>query len=511
MASRSIFAIGWTILLCASTFGVEAGETPAAPPEVGETAAAEDDTLAAPTKGDDALEAMLQFVNQPWKGDLDGMLKRGLIRALVVNSKTMYFSDKGRQRGISFELLSTFQDHINKKYPPSIKHIKTYVAFVPVSGDQLIPALLEGRGDIAAAATTITPERQKLVDFSEPFFRSIDEIVVTGPGSPELKALEDLAGQTVFVRPSTSYWEHLERLNERFKEEGKQPVDLDAAPEELDDEDLMEMINAGLSGIIIVDNYKAELWAKIFPNIVLHPEIVINAGGEIGWMFRKESPKLKEEVDVFAKKYGEGTSVGNTLVRRYVDSTKFVKAATSPKEMEKFEKLVGLFRKYADKYELDYLLMMAQGYQESRLDQNAKSRVGALGVMQLMPATGKQMKTGNIRELEPNIHAGVKYTRHVIDHYFKDEPIDDLNRTLFAFASYNAGPGRVRGLRKATKEAGLDPNVWFNNVELLAAKKIGSETVTYVSNIFKYYVAYKLVQEEEEARRKKKDSLQGGG
>lgn len=109
--------------------------------------------------------------------------------------------------------------------------------------------------------------------------------------------------------------------------------------------------------------------------------------------------------------------------------------------------------------------------------------------------------------LEPNIHAGVKYIRHMIDHYYKDAPMDNLNKTLFAFASYNAGPGRVRGLRKTAEKLGLDPNVWFNNIELVAAQKIGSETVTYVSNIFKYYVAYKLVQEEDEARRKAKDSL----
>jgi membrane-bound lytic murein transglycosylase MltF len=263
--------------------------------------------------------------------------------------------------------------------PPSVKHIKTYVAFVPVARDELIPALLNGRGDIAVAVLTITPERLKQVDFSEPFFHDINEIVVTGPESPDLKTLEDLVGQTVVVRPSSSYWEHLGRINERFKEEGRQPVILDPAPEELEDEDLMEMINAGLSGIIVVDDYKAELWAKVLPNIKRRPEITINSGGEIGWMLRKDSPKLKAEVDTLSKTHGQGTSVGNTLVRRYVDSTKFVKNATSPKDMEKFEKLVGLFRKYADQYDLDYLLMMAQGYQESRLNQKAKSRVGAVG------------------------------------------------------------------------------------------------------------------------------------
>ena len=465
------------------------------------------DALPETTAEEAAEEAMLRFVNEPWTGDLDAMVGRGLIRVLVIPSKTMYFSEKGKPRGIAYELLTIFQDWINKKYPPSVKHIKTHVAFVPVAPDQVIPALLEGRGDIGAAALTITPERRKQVDFSDPFFRDIDEIVVTGPASPKLETLDNLSGQEVFVRRSASYWESLERLNERFEQEGKEPVKLNSAPEQLGDEDMLEMLNAGLSAIIVVDNYKAALWANVFPDIEPRPEMAINTGGQIGWMLRKESPKLMAEVNAFAKKHGQGTSVGNTLIRRYADSAKFVKRATSPEELEKFEKLVGLFRKYADQYELDHLLMMAQGYQESRLDQKAKSHVGAVGIMQLMPATGKQMKTGNIRELEPNIHAGVKYIRHVIDSYFKDEPMDALNKTLFAFAAYNAGPGRVRGLRKAAEKSGLDPNVWFNNVELVAARKIGSETVTYVSNIFKYYVAFRLVLEEQAMRLKVKETL----
>jgi membrane-bound lytic murein transglycosylase MltF len=155
-----------------------------------------------------------------------------------------------------------------------------------------------------------------------------------------------------------------------------------------------------------------------------------------------------------------------------------------------------MFRTYGDKYGIDWMLMAAQGYQESRLDQNAKSTVGAIGVMQVMPATGKELNVGDITQMDPNIHAGVKYVRFMIDQYYKNEPMDDLNKGLFAFASYNAGAGRVAGLRKEAAKRGLDPNVWFHNVERIAAEKIGRETVTYVSNIYKYYVAYTLVQGE---------------
>ena len=168
----------------------------------------------------------------------------------------------------------------------------------------------------------------------------------------------------------------------------------------------------------------------------------------------------------------------------------------------KFGKVVDFYQKYGGQYNLDYLLMIAQGYQESRLDYNAKSPAGAIGIMQVMPATGKEFKVGDIRQVESNIHAGVKYIRFMVDQYYKNAPMDPLNKGLFAFAAYNAGPNRIDQFRKLAAKRKLNPNVWFNNVGLIAAEKIGRETVTYVSNIFKYYLAYQLIVEEQESRRK---------
>ena len=171
---------------------------------------------------------------------------------------------------------------------------------------------------------------------------------------------------------------------------------------------------------------------------------------------------------------------------------------------------MALFRKYSDRYNVDFLLMAAQGYQESRLDHRARSPVGAIGIMQIMPETGKSLKVGDITQLEPNIHAGVKYMRNLRDQYFANEPMDDLNKALFTFACYNAGPGRIRQLRAAAEKRGLNPNVWFGNVEQVASERIGRETVTYVANIFKYYVAYRLVLEETERRDAAKAAIKGG-
>jgi membrane-bound lytic murein transglycosylase MltF len=439
-------------------------------------------------------------VLKPWTGDLDGMVRRRTIRALVVYSKTFYFVDRGRQFGLSYEGLKIFERDLNRKLKAA--HAKVRIIFLPVARDELIPALLDGRGDIAVANLTITPERQKHVDFSVPVLTNVSELVVTGPRSPRIASVDDLSGREVLVRKSSSYYEHLEGLNERFRKEGKPPARLRPASEHLEDEDLMEMVNAGLVGLIVVDRHKAEFWQHIFKDIALHPEVAVSAGGEIAWMFRKDSPKLKVAVDEIVSTQAAGTLVGNELIRRYLKSTRLVANATSEDEIGKYHRMVSLFKKYGDQYEMDHLLVMAQGYQESLLNQELRSRVGAIGVMQLMPATGALMKVGDITRLEPNIHAGVKYMRTLIDQYYPNDPGDRLNRGLFALASYNAGPSRIQHLRREAAKRGLDPNVWFNNVEWVAAEKHGAETVTYVSHIYKYYIAYTLVTEDEEERRR---------
>lgn len=435
-------------------------------------------------------------------GDLNGMLQRRVIRALVVYSQTQFYVVRGRPQGIAYDALKAFEGFINKKFPAKTKHLSLHVIFIPVARDQMLPLLAEGKGDIAVGALTVTPERQKLIDFTEPTARNISEIVVTGPRSPAIANMEDLSGQEVFVRKSSSYWESLDKVNQQLKKDGKAEVKLRAAPEDLEDENLLEMLNAGLVGIVITDDYKARLWAQMYQRIKPHSEVAIAQGREFAWAVRKNSPKFMALANEFVRQHRQGTAFGNILIHKYIRSTKMIRNATDPAEMRKFTQMVNIFRKYSGRYSVDYLLMMAQGYQESQLNQARRSKAGAIGVMQLMPATGKQMQVGDIHQLEPNIHAGVKYVRFMEDKYFAGEPMDDTNKLLFSFAAYNAGPARVQQLRKATAQAGLNPNVWMNNVEMIAAREIGTETVTYVSNIYKYYIAYKLIAEQQAERKK---------
>jgi membrane-bound lytic murein transglycosylase MltF len=450
---------------------------------------------------------------KPWTGDLDGMIQRREIRILTVYSKTFYFVDKGVQRGASYDIGRLFVEDLNKKLAKDNKlkqkHLKVRAVFIPVDRNELLPALIAGKGDIAMSSIGVTEERQKLVDFSSPLVSNINVVVVAGPGSPALSSAEDLAGKQVFVRRSSVYYDDLVALNRRFAAEKKPAVIVKEAPETLEDEDLIEMVNAGLIPSTVSIDILASFWKQIFPKITVYDRITLRTGGAVAWAMRKGSPQLKAAADDFVARHAKGTSIGNQILARYFKSAKYVKDAASESERKKFLALIQYFQKYGDKYDVDWLLMAAQGYQESQLNQGAKSPVGAIGVMQVMPATGKELNVGDINQVEPNINAGIKYMRWMIDQYYGKEPMTKLDKALFAFASYNAGAGRISQLRKEAAKRGLNPNVWFHNVEYVAAEKIGAETVTYVSNIYKYYIAYKLIMESKAERAQTLEQMKG--
>jgi membrane-bound lytic murein transglycosylase MltF len=433
-----------------------------------------------------------------WTGDLEGMIERRIIRVLTTYSKTHYFIDQGTQRGLVPDAFKLFEDDLNKQL--KTKHLRVQVVFVPVAHDELVPALLEGRGDIVAAGTLISDWRKEAVDFTNPTRTGISVIPVTGPGAPPVAGVKDLAGRELYLRPSEIPRGAVERFNAELAKAGKPPVRVRPAPEVLADEDILEMVSAGLVQATLVEDYVAEFWQQVFPDLVLNREAAVRTDGQAGMMVRKGSPELLAELNAFLARYPGGSLNRNVLLQKYLKSVKYAKSATAADDMKRFREVIALLRKYGDQYSIDYLLVAAQGYQESGLDHSRKSHVGAIGVMQVMPKTGAEMKVGDIRNLEPNIHAGVKYIRFMMDHYYADEPMDDLNKGLFAFASYNAGPARIRGLREKAKARGLDPNKWFNNVEIVAAESIGRETVQYVSNIYKYYLAYQMVVEQLEER-----------
>jgi len=425
------------------------------------------------------------------------MLARRMIRVYSPFSRSLYFNDNGRERGIAVELVRDWERYLNIKYAKQLGKRPLTIYIMPATRNNLLPDVKNGLADVGIGNLTVTDERLKEVDFvpGDEGRRTISEVVVTGPKSPELKSLDDLSGKKVHVRKASSYYDSLQQLNERFKSENKPGVELILVPDALEDEDLMEMLDAGLVELQVVDDWKANMWAQTLPKITVRKDLVLRSGAKTGWAIRKDSPQLAAEIDDFFRNWAMKQGVADYRMRTYMSKVKELKNPTTSAEYKRFADTLAIFQKYGAKYGFDPLMLAAQGYQESQLNQHAKSSVGAVGVMQLMPQTGQQMNVGDIHLTEANIHAGAKYMDQLMSKYFGNAQFSEGNRPLFAFASYNCGPGNVSMARADAEKRGLDPNKWFNNVELVIAEQVGTETTTYVRNIYKYYVAYKLTQD----------------
>ena len=447
---------------------------------------------------------------RPRKIDFDQMLERRMVRVAIPYSRSLYFIDKGHERGVTAELMREFEQFLNKKYAKQLGKRPLTVILIITGRDELLSDVVEGTADIAAGNLTVTAKRSEIIDFvTGGGAPSVRELIVTGPKSPAIRSIDDLSGQILHVRKVTSYYESVLALNERFQKEGKEPVKIALLPDDLEDEDKLEMLSAGVLGLVIVDDWKARMWAQVLPKINVREDLVLRDDGKIGWAIRKDSPKLAAEIADFADKVARPSMPER--IAKYHKRIRQIANNTSGPEWKRFEQTTKLFQKYGTKYQFDPLMLSAQGFQESRLRQEARSPVGAIGVMQLMPATGEELGVGDITLIEPNIHGGSKYMDQLMSKYFPDANFSEQNRTLFAFASYNCGPGNVSKMRKEAAKRGLNPDKWFNNVEIVVSERIGLETTTYVRNIFKYYVAYRLAleaQQEISAARQKIESGQ---
>jgi membrane-bound lytic murein transglycosylase MltF len=425
--------------------------------------------------------------------DLDALRKRGVVRVLVTYKKTEYFVVNGQQRGFEYELMEQFENFINKGDKKGQLHFD--VVYIPVPFESLISNLVEGRGDVAAAGLTITPERQKQVVFTTPYVQDVSEVVVTHKSDKSIRSIDDLSGRVVYVLSGSSYVQHLSQLADKFKKQGRPPVYVVESDPYLATEDILELVNAGIVELTVADDHIARLWSNVLPDIRVHEDIAVNTSGQIAWAVRNNNPKLLANLNDFVRSHRKGTKLGNVLFSRYYENTRWIQNPLSDTARDKLEKYHALFQKYADEYEFDWLLIAAMAFQESRLNPKKNSPRGAVGLMQIKPSTAKDKHVAikDIYTDENNVHAGVKYLAFLRERYFSSPDIDEGASLHLSLAAYNAGPAKVRKMRAKTKKMGLDPNIWFRNVERAAQQMVGSETTRYVANIYKYYLAYTLL------------------
>jgi membrane-bound lytic murein transglycosylase MltF len=437
-------------------------------------------------------------MHEKWRGDLDAIAQRRILRVLVAPNKIGFYFDGSEIRGAGYEFCQEFEHFLNRKLHTG--NLAIHLLFIPVGRDSLLPRLAEGYGDLVATMLTTPSQPHYAVDFTDPLYDDARAVIVSGPGE-QLSRVEDLSGREVYYFSNTTVYENLRRLSADVQREGKPAIRLAAAAPDLRIEDLFEMVNAGLVPMTVGEDKVAQYWAQVLPNLKVHSNLAV-AESPLAWAVQPNTPQLKSVVDEFIRDHKIGTLYGNTVTERYLSRIHWVKDAIAGEDLAHFEQMVRLFHTYGDEYQFPYLLLAAQGYQESGLNPNLRSKAGAVGVMQIKPSTAASdpIDITGIDNLDRNIEAGAKYLRYMVSHYYANEPMDPVTKGLFALASYNAGPDRIEKLRALAATEGYDPNRWFNNVEFVAAREIGAETPNYVSSIYKYYLAYKMTTEQDARR-----------
>ncbi len=438
------------------------------------------------------IATRLSRISDPHTGDLPEMISHRTIRVLTTYSKTHYFIADGQSFGFEYSLMKDYEKYLNRNR--NRRQLEIVVEFFPVPAGQLIPSLLAGLGDIIAAGLIVTPERQEKIDFTDPYFSEIREVVVTHRGTPEIISLQDLAGKQFYLRPISSYFESIGNLNARLVGKGLPPVQIVWANPFLKAEDILEMINAGIIDLTLMENRRAKMWSSILSNLVILEHAPVHQNAEMAWGIRKNSPLLKKSLNRFLLKHKPGTLNGNIYLKRYYQNVKWIENPLSPGIRERFSEYSPLFKKYGALYGFDWIFLAALSYQESRLDPGKRSHAGAIGLMQVREETAQdhRIRVSDITINDNNVHAAVKYLALLRDVYFSDKRFSPDARVRFALAAYNAGPKKILECRKLASRMGYNRFKWLGHCEFAALRIIGEETVRFVGNINKYYLAYTL-------------------
>jgi len=452
-----------------------------------------DSNLASSTFSNSVAQQQMNIHSRPSFEDLPSLLKKRIIKVLVVNHPAYYFIYQSRPRGFAYDMMREYEKHLNRKYFKNTK-LKLNILFIPVPSSQIINLLAQGYGDIAIGPLMTPLRQQNQVTHTEPIYTNNQLLLVSHDSTIEYKDIKQLSGKEIWIRRNSIYHQQLDIINQQLFQLKRQPIYINIVADELEDYELLDMVDNKQIFMTMISNHGLRLWQKLYKNIKLHPRLVIGNNIPSTWAVRNHTPQLTRSLNQFIHKHKKGTKIGNILHRRYLVSHRWLSKVIHQQFEKRYLETEKIIKKYAEQYEFDWQLILAQAYQESRLNQKAISHRGAVGVMQILPSTANEpyVNIKNINNVDSNIHAGVKYLHFMKQRYFSHKNIAKLDSLLLSFAAYNAGPAKLIQLRKRALKEGLNPNIWFNNVEKIAAETIGKETVNYVNNIYKFYITYLL-------------------
>ena len=456
-----------------------------------------------PLFDDVEADVLVEAVLAPKKVDLPALISGGTVRFAVAPDPILIAVDGFEAVGAAIAAGRELEKLLGQRAgtdgeSPSVSPV---VLPVPIPRALIGEAITEGRADFATMP--VTPDNRKRVAFTRPIIENVRDLVVLSPeAAGAIETFDDLVLFYVAVPEGTIYEESMVRLNRARREQGKTAIPIRRLDPLLDDYDLMEMAAVGLVPATLMSRHKLEVWSKIHPEAVVRRKMIVRERGAIAFAARPDAPKLLAALDDFAEKVAKGTLLGNIIYKRFFkDADRIENIATSERQ-ERIAAVEPVIRRFSNRYSFDSDLVLAQAYQESRLDPEAVSHMGAQGIMQVLPSTARDRSVAipDISSVENNVHAGVKYLRYLRNTHFDDDAISALDQTLFAFAAYNAGPGNMAKARRQAKRMGLDPNVWFENVEVAIGRAVSREPVVYVRNIYKYFVAHRLLRAIREER-----------
>ena len=449
---------------------------------------------------------------QPFFGDLEEMRERRLIRVLISYNRTHYFMAEHGSLGLEYEFLRAYEQSLNRG--PLQQRYQTHLVFIPTPFDQLFDALNAGRGDIIAAGLTVTETRKNLALFTQPYITGVNEILVSHPNAAPIERLEDLSGRKIMVVAQSSYMINLMLANQALGQLGLQPIEIIPAPSTLDAEDILELVHAEIIDYTVTDDHIAIAWSRVLNNLTLYPQIRFHHEGQLAWAVRNNNPQLLSSLNNFIERQAKpGRYLSNVLFNKYFnDNTWLQTDGLTSESIDQLSQLRPYFELYADFYNMDWLLIAAVAFQESRFRNHLTSSKGAVGMMQIRPSTAAapQIAISDIHELEQNIHAGTKYLAYLKQQVFTGPDYTSEESLNFALAAYNAGQTRIRQLQREAERQGLNPYVWFYNVEQIARRRIGHETVNYVLSVQRHQTTFSstlsLIEERRITRAPRPDS-----
>ena len=397
----------------------------------------------------------------PINYDLDSIVERGVLRAIVVGGPTSFFIYRGESMGFEYELLNRFAEDLGVKLE----------LVVAKNFDELGEWLNSGKGDIIAHGMTVTLNRQKHFSFTEYLYLTHQVLVQSKPSNWRHMKLHEidrgvvhdaiqLIGDTVSIRNHSSY---MSRIKNLMGEIGG-VIHIDTASSELSTDELIGAVGNGEIKYTIADNTLAEILAYHYPNLVVSTPISFSQ--RASWVLRKNSTQLQEKLNEWIVKMKKQSDY-------YVIYNKYYKNRNSISERIESDYFLNstgvlspydeLIKKYAEDLPWNWELLASQVFQESKFDPKARSWASAHGLLQLMPATAKELGVSNPSDPEQSIRGGAKYLKSIWERW--SEIPDSLERIKFTLASYNAGFGHIQDARTLTELNNGDPNIWDGQVE----------------------------------------------